>query len=211
MISASNPHFEGVYVIDDFQSYEVDQFPNEWKGRKKKAKKEYTIQMEENNKYLQAESHNSDMFILKKCNVDATKFQYLNWKWRVHEIPENGNESVKKQCDTPATIAVIFRLSKWRPKSLKYTFSSTLPPMTTTKSPYAKWPARTDILVLRNKDSGLGNWISEKQNVLEDYKKIRDVKEFDKLKIEGILIMTDSDNTKSSARADYDDIFFSIE
>lgn len=200
---------DDLYPVDNFESYPVDHYPEEWKGRKKKAKEEYIVRSQDENHYLEARSDKSNMFIVKKCKLDATEFQYINWKWRVNEIPEGGNESKKEYCDAPAALAVVFRLSKWRPKSLKYTFSSTLPKDTETKSPYCKWPARSDILVLRNETDGLGNWITEKRNILEDYKRIYGKEDVDKLKIEGIMIMTDSDNTKSSAAADYDDIFFS--
>ena len=179
------------------------------KERKPKAKNEYMIRQQGENKYLEVQSNKSDMFIVKKCNIDATKLKYLNWKWRVNEIPADGDESIREKCDAPAAIAVIFRLSKWRPKSLKYTFSSTLPRFKITKSPYSKWPARTDILVLRNEKDGLEEWFTEKRNILEDYKEVYGVEDVTKLKVEGIMIMTDSDNTSTSAKADYDDIYFS--
>ena len=77
------PAHENVQIIDDFQQYEVGVFPDDWKGRKKKAKKEYTVKLSNDNKYLEARSEDSNMFIIKKCDVDAKEYPYLNWKWRV--------------------------------------------------------------------------------------------------------------------------------
>ena len=55
-------------------------------------------------------------------------------------------------------------------------------------------------------ESGPGlarNWIAEERNVLEDYRKLFNA---EPPKISGIVIMTDTDNTKGRAVAYYDDI-----
>jgi hypothetical protein len=51
--------------------------------------------------------------------------------------------------------------------------------------------------------------VTEKINVLEDYKRFYNKKAIMSRKIHAIVIMSDSDNTKSISEADYDDIYFS--
>ena len=86
-------------------------------------------------------------------------------------------------------------------KTLKYVWSSTLPVGTMVKSPYS---GSTMIFVIKSGTAGLDAWGCEKRDVYEDY-----VKAFGSQPplIRGIAIMTDADNTKSSAWADYDDFF----
>jgi hypothetical protein len=121
----------------------------------------------------------------------------------------NGDESKKKFCDNPASIVVILKLSKWRPKSIKYSWSTTLDQATRTSSPYATWPAKSDIVVLRSGRDKEVEWVTEKRNVLQDYMEFYNDHDTKEIFIKGIIIMTDSDNTKSNSAADYDDIYFS--
>jgi len=59
----------------------------------------------------------------------------------------------------------------------------------------------TKVRVLRSGESGAGGWTEERVNVLDDYKALFDVKE--NPKPAGIAVLTDADDTKSSARGDY--------
>jgi hypothetical protein len=52
-----------------------------------------------------------------------------------------------------------------------------------------------------------GKWIEEKVNVYEDFECIFGVSPPE---IEGIAILSDSDNTQSSVEADYDDFRLSV-
>lgn len=204
---------DDVIWVDHFNDYSIKQMPENWHGRKDAAAKYYKVMPEDehsNNQILCAIAENTDMFILKKIKVDIVKYPYLNWRWRANILPPNGDESKKKVCDVAASMNVVLKASKWRPRSIKYSWSTTLPKFTKTKSPYAFWPARTDIVVLQSGEEHKGQWITEKVNVLEDYKRFYKKKKKPKsFVIEAIVIMSDSDNTNSVAAADYDDIYFS--
>ena len=126
-------------------------------------------------------------------------------------LPKKGNESVKKYCDVAASVNVILYASRWRPKTIKYSWSTTLPKGKVTSSPYAVWPSRADIIVMRSGGRLKGKWIREKRNVLADYKKLYKLDKVKSKVIDAIVIMTDSDNTSSLSEADYDNIYFSSE
>lgn len=59
------------------------------------------------------------------------------------------------------------------------------------------------MIAVESGEARRGEWISEKRNVLEDY---RNVFGEEPPNIQGIAIMTDTDNTGESAVAFYDDI-----
>ena len=206
------------YWVDDFESYEVGIMPSGWKGRSGKAKKYYKIAEEslkgKKNKYLKVDNFQTAQFIGKISKVDIVKYPFLYWKWRVRVLPPKGDESTKKYCDVPASMNVVLDNGRIlglipRPKTIKYSWSTTLKKGTITKSPFARWPSRCDIIVLRSGASLKGRWVQEKRNVLEDYKKFYKRKKVDSKIIDLITIMSDADSTKTTSAADYDDIYFS--
>ena len=206
----------GKYLyVAGFDSNKVDSFPSGWRGRSKDAKKFYKVRKEGSlkNQYLEAKVVNSDELIIKKKKVNIVEYPYLNWKWRIHMLPPGGDESIKSKCDVPASMNVILEADKTlgipTPKTLKYSWSTTLKKGTITKSPYAMWPARCDIVVLQSGEQYKGKWVTEKRNVLKDYLKFYKKDKVDQFYIDGIVIMSDSDNTTSTAWADYDSIYFS--
>jgi len=204
LLSTPSDKEEQIWV-DNFESTEM----SDWHGRADDFRDIYKINTTADSSYLSARSEGSDNLIIKKVNIDIAKYPYLNWKWRARTLPIEGDESEKSKCDIAASVIVVIRASKWRPQSIKYTWSTTLPKETLSESPYAFWPARTDIIVMQSGEENLGKWITEKVNVLEHYKMFYDKKKVRSKDIEAFVIMTDSDNTKSLSEADYDDIFFS--
>jgi len=204
----SPAHSTGVesFVVERFNSGDQDKFPSGWEGRNdketRKAHKIYRVVVEEGNAYLLAHSKGDAVQIGKKVEVDLKKFPFLTWKWRVDKICQGGDERHKETGDSPAAIYVVFPTWKmWKPKAIKYVWSaSELEIGFETQSPYS---SDTKIIVLRNRHSPIGQWVSERRNVLEDYRKFwgRKLK-----KVKLIGIMTDSDNTKKEAIAAYDDL-----
>lgn len=192
--------------VDDFSLPLADR----WNSKKDSLEKVYTIQQVADTSFLSAHSINKDdNFLIKEIEVDLVKYPYLNWSWRANILPENGDESQKKTCDVAASINVVLKASKWRPKTIKYSWSTTLQQDSVTQSPFAIWPSRCDIVVLQTGDEELGEWVTEKVNVLEHYKQFYKKKKVKSVKVEAFVIMTDANNTATESAADYDNIFFS--
>jgi len=175
----------------------------EWHSKNKNPELIYNIISLDSIQYLSAYSDANDNFLIKEIKVDLVKYPYLNWKWRANILPD---ESVKAFCDVAACVNVVLKASKWRPRTIKYSWSTTLAKDSLTQSPFAIWPSRCDIRVVKTGPDDLGEWHTEKINVLEDYKKFYNKKKVKKLEVEAFVIMTDSNNTGTKAAADYDDI-----
>jgi len=194
-----------IYLVDEFN----EDLESDWRGRDKNFDEIYSIIEEEDNSYLSANSRITDNFIIREINVDIVEYPYLNWKWRARTLPKDGDESVKKYCDVVASLAVVLNASRIIPRSIKYSWSTTLKKDSLTNSPFAIWPSKCDIHVIESGDSNSGKWKSEKINVLDDYKIFYKKENVKSKIIRAIVIMSDSDNTKSISEADYDDIYFS--
>lgn len=180
-----------------------------WVGRYENFQDIYSIESEGDEVFLSAVANGSDNLIIKKVDIDIAEYPFLNWSWRAHTLPEGGDESVKKSCDAAASVAVVLNKSRILPKSMKYTWSTSLARDSLTKSPYAFWPSRCDIRVIESGGDHLGQWRKVKVNLLEDYKYFYRKEDVKKKHVRAIVIMTDSDNTGSTSAADYDQFFFS--
>jgi hypothetical protein len=193
VLSSDEP--EPVRTVEDFSSFEEGSFPEGWKSRGGEGSEIYRVRSD-HEPYLEAHAKESAVTIAKKFEYDLTEYPYLSWQWRVIELPKGGDERYKKTGDSAAAIYVIFE-GRFRPKSIKYVWSASLPKGTTTESPYN---SKTKIVVLQNQSSPMGEWVSERVNVYADYQRLfGDETE----SVQAIGLMSDSDNTQSTAVAHY--------
>lgn len=136
-------------------------------------------------------------------NWNLDKRPILQWKWRAKALPEGANEKKKEKAnDTGGALYVTFG-TDWlgRPKSIKYTYSSTLPVGTTVDYGVLK------VLVVASKaEQGTKRWITHERNVIEDYKRLFGDSP-DKTP-NAVTIWSDSNTTNSVGIIDFDDILF---
>jgi hypothetical protein len=188
---------QAVRTVEDFSSFEVGTFPEGWKSRGGDGGEVYRVRSDsEKEPYLEANAKDSAVTIAKEFQYNITEYPYLMWQWRVLELPRDGDERFKKTGDSSAAIYVIFE-GRFRPKNIKYVWSASLPIGTTTESPYS---SKTKIVVLRNQGSPLGEWVRESVNVHADYERLFGGKPE---QVQAIGLMSDSDNTESTALAHY--------
>ena len=86
---------------------------------------------------------------------------------------------------------------------MNYVFSSNSSLGNNWPSPYTK---KSIDNVLSTTKNNLNNWVTVKANVKEDFKKFHDL---DVKELDGIAIMSDTDNSKLKAIAYYQNIYFS--
>jgi hypothetical protein len=146
---------------------------------------------------------------------DINSYPILTWQWRVHRLPLGANEAKRGRNDSAAAIYVLFQRKQipylsWRYQPvnvIKYIWSSSLPAGMVVKKKKIQFGSiiyEGRFIVLESGNKKIGKWISEKRNVLKDY-----IRVFGKKPTYNpilIAILTDSNNTKSSAIADYDNI-----
>jgi hypothetical protein len=180
--------------VEDFSRFQINTFPGDWKSRGGNGAEVYRVKSDGEG-YLEAKADKTAVTIAKAFTYELKEYPLLHWEWKAVVLPEGGDERYKKTGDSAAGIYVIF--SGLLPKNIKYVWSSSLPVGTNTKSPYT---GRTEIVVLQNNSSPLETWVSEEVNVYKDYRRLFGEEPSE---VQGIGIMTDSDNTKSIALAHY--------
>jgi hypothetical protein len=188
-----------VFTIENFSdANDVKILPPGWHASRKDCSM-FTIISESDDNFVRLNVQNKCTSFGKPVTFSTDSMPFLKWKWRVITLPEGGCENKKSKNDSGAGVYVVFKGAFKLNKIIKYVWSSTLPVGTTVASPYN---SSTKIIVLQSGNENLGEWINEIVNIRTDF--IRLFKSEPPVVV-GIAILTDSDNTSSSAIADYDD------
>ena len=186
-------------VIDDFSKAKVGEFPTDWKPRKDAGKSIYAVQEESGRRFLRATAKNQGIQAAREVEGwDGNEYPVLAWSWRPREFPKGADERESGTNDSVLAVYMLVPYSKVAgPKAVKYVWSEKVPKDTRLSSNNGL----TQVRVLRSGKSGNGEWQEERVNVIEEFKKAFESK--DTPKPAGIAVLTDSDDTKSSASGDY--------
>ena len=177
------------------------------KVRKLKGKTTYTLGSNDKGNYLKAESEGKASGLGKKVKINLIKTPFINITWKVEKDLTGINEQSKKGHDYAARVFIIKKtgITPLSNRAINYVFSSNNIIGKHWRSPFTK---NSIDYVLATTQDNLNEWVSVKANVKEHFKKLHDI---DVNEIEGVAIMTDTDNSKLQAIAYYQNIYFSSE
>ena len=185
-------------VIADFAKNKVGEFPSDWRARKDEGKGVYSVREDGGKRFLAAESKGLGIQAAKEQAWDLNQYPVLVWSWRAREFPRGADERESATNDSALAVYMLVDYSRIRgPKAVKYIWSEKVPVGTHLTSNMGL----TRVRVLRSGTAGKGEWTEERVNVRDDYKKF--FKETDTPKPAGIAVLTDGDDTQSSAAGDY--------
>jgi hypothetical protein len=193
------PAADDCKVIDDFSKSKVGEFPIDWKPRKDAGKSIYLVQEEGGRRFLRATAKNQGIQAAREVEGwDANEYPVLAWSWRPREVPKGADERDPATNDSVLAVYMLVPHSRVTgPKAVKYIWSEKVPKETRLSSNNGL----TQVRVLRSGAAGRGEWHEERVNVIEEFKKAFEAK--DTPKPAGIAVLTDSDDTKSTASGDY--------
>ncbi|MFQ5747258.1 MAG: DUF3047 domain-containing protein [Gemmatimonadota bacterium] len=195
----------GVVVLEDFESGPLDTLPAgwTWRGRDAEKHKPYRVREENGNRYLEARDEGESVILGKTLKWDLRRYPYVSFRWRVNEIPENGDERFDERVDSAAGIYFIYKKKMLGliPESVKYVWSSTLPVGSATRR---QGTGKPWMVVAGSGSDGLGEWRTFVFDLRKAYEDTFGGHPPDKPI--GIGILSDANSTHSHAYADYDDI-----
>ena len=167
----------------------------------------YSVGSNENGNYLKAIANNAASGLGKKVKIDLNKTPIINITWKVEKDLPGIRENTKKNHDYAARVFVIKKTgaTPLSNRAINYVFSSNNEVGFNSPSPYTK---KSIDNVLATTKENLNEWVTVSANVKEDFKKFHnlDVKELD-----GLAIMSDTDNSKLKSIAYYQNIYFSAD
>ena len=171
------------------------------------AKTKYSLGKNEYGNFIRSVSENAALGLGKEIKINLSKTPFLNITWKVEKDLSGINENSKKGHDYAARVFVIKKTgaTPLSNRAMNYVYSSNNEINSNQPSPYTK---KSIDYVLSTTKENLNEWVTVKVNVKEHFKKFHDLNVND---IEGVAIMTDTDNSEMTAIAYYQNIYFSSE
>ena len=151
-------------VLEDFQSADQDGFPIDWQHENQrsqaKGRDAYKIQSSDGQKFL-AVKDAGQRVKKRKIDWDPKAYPVLTWRWRLHKAP-SGSEPIAAlyaSLDTDLMFIPVFT---------KYIWSAGKPEGTFIEGGMFSGSE----MVVQSGLSPVGEWIEERINVYEDFKRI---------------------------------------
>ena len=165
----------------------------------------YSVGSNENGNYLKAIADNAASGLGKEIKIDLNKTPFINITWKIEKDISGIDETTKKGHDFAARVFVIKKTgaTPLSNRAINYVFSSNQEVGSNSPSPYTK---KSIDNVLATTKTKLNEWVTVKANVKEDFKKFHNL---DVNELDGIAIMSDTDNSKKKSITYYQNIYFS--
>ena len=167
----------------------------------------YTVGANENGNFLKSVAENAASGLGKEIKIDLNKTPFINITWKIEKDLSGIKENTKKGHDYAARVFVIKKTgaTPLSNRAINYVFSSNNDVGSNWPSPYTK-KSIDNVLASTKKD--LNEWITVKANVKDDFKKFHNL---DVNLLDGLAIMSDTDNSKMKSIAYFQNIYFSTE
>ena len=187
------------FTTDELSNLEVR------KVRGAENKTIYTIGSNENGNFLKAVADNAASGLGKEVKIDLNKTPFINITWKIEKDLPGIKENTKKGHDFAARVFAVKKTgaTPLSNRAINYVFSSNNEIGFNSSSPYTK---KSIDNVLASTKNNLNEWVTVKANVKEDFKRFHNLN-VDEL--DGLAIMSDTDNSKMKAIAYYQNIYFS--
>ncbi len=204
IILLTNFSFANELKVFDFTSTELAELEVR-KVRGAKNKTIYSIGNNDKGNFLKAVANNSASGLGKEIKIDLNKTPFINITWKVEKDLSGIKENTKKGHDYAARVFVIKKTGATllSNRAINYVFSSNNNVGSNFPSPYTK--KSIDNVLASTKDN-LNEWVTVKANVKEDFKRFHNL-EINEL--DGLAIMSDTDNSKMKSIAYFQNIYFS--
>jgi hypothetical protein len=197
-------------VIEDWKSQKVGAhgIPDGWLGGQTWGLPQHDMTIEENEGHrvlhLKSKIESSAVRRDIRGRVNLKETPILEWSWKAITLPKNGDCRKKATDDQAAQLYVVWPRfpEAVRSQIIGYIWDSTAPAGSIVKS---EKTSTVTYVVMRSGAADLGKWITERRNVLEDYKKIYGAQPDSP---GYISIAIDSDDTVSSAESVFGWILF---
>ena len=185
----------------------TDEEFSQLKKRKVKGETSWKLGSNENGNYIRAEAEGVGSGLGKEVLIDLNRTPIINITWKIEKDLPGIIENSKKGHDFAARVFVVKKTGSTAlsNRAVNYVYSSNGEIDDYWRSPYTK---KSIDYVLSTTKEKLNEWVTVKANVKEHFKLLHDL---DVNELNGVAIMTDTDNSKLKAISYYQNIYFSSE
>ena len=167
----------------------------------------YTVGTNENGSFLKSVADSAASGLGKEIKIDLNKTPFINITWKVEKDLSGIKEDTKKGHDFAARVFAVKKTgaTPLSNRAINYVFSSNSDIGLNWPSPYTK---KSIDYVLSTTKENLNEWVTVKANVKDDFKRFHNL---DVNELDGLAIMSDTDNSKMKSVAYFQNIYFSTE
>jgi hypothetical protein len=215
-----------VLEVGKFSASQVGQaMPDGWKPltfKKIPKHTSYEVVKDGDVTVVKAVSEASASGLTKPVVIDPKEYPIVRWRWKIDNVLKGSDVAIKEGDDFPARLYITFTYDPDKVsfgKKLKYKAGQVIFGDIPIGAINYVWEAKTPVgtiidnaytdfvkmVVVESGPQKIGMWIDEERNIYEDYKKAFGE---EPPMINGVAIMSDTDNTKERAIAYYGDIIF---
>jgi Protein of unknown function (DUF3047) len=200
----------GEVIVEDWSKHAVGArgLPEGWKPQNWGSPKYdlFSIDNDGGRKVLHMKSANDGSTIARdvKGKVNLKDTPFLEWSWKVTVLPRGADSCKKATDDQAAQVFVVWPRfpEPVRSRIIGYVWDTTQPAGTICKS---EKTGTVTYIVLRSGTAELGKWLSERRNVVDDFKKVyKDSPD----EPDAVSVAIDSNDTSSTAESFIGPIFF---
>ena len=205
-LAATSLSFAGEIKVFEFTETELSKLEvRKVRGADKKTI--YTVGSNENGNFLKAVADNAASGLGKEVKINLNKTPFINITWKIEKDLPGIKENTKKGHDFAARVFAVKKTgaTPLSNRAINYVFSSNNEIGFNSPSPYTK---KSIDNVLASTQVDLDKWVTVKSNVKEDFKRFHNLNVNE---LDGLAIMSDTDNSKMKAIAYYQNIYFSAE
>jgi DUF3047 family protein len=151
----------GLLVLDDFSDKDASGFPTAWKAQRQEtnARRQYTVRSETGMTFLTAKG--ADQRIYKRIAWDPKAMPIVTWRWRVKHAPAGSDPIAAVFVSLDTDLLVI-------PVATKYVWSQAKDVGTVTEGGLFD----ASEIVLQKGSREFGQWVEQRVNAYEDFKRI---------------------------------------
>ena len=167
----------------------------------------YSTGSNENGNFLKSVADNAASGLGKEIKIDLNKTPFINITWKIEKDLSGIKENTKKGHDYAARVFVIKKTgaTPLSNRAINYVFSSNSEIGLNWPSPYTKKSVDN---VLSSTKNNLNEWITVKANVKDGFRRFHNL---DVNELDGLAIMSDTDNSKMKSVAYFQNIYFSAD
>jgi hypothetical protein len=216
---------ESVVVGPFSAATEGSDAPADWKPltfKKVPRPTRYSVVTEDGVRAVRADSEAAASGLVRRIRIDLARYPIVEWRWKVAHTLARSDARKKSGDDYAARLYITFeydpdrvslgRRARYRIgrllfgdvpiAAINYIWDSRLPVDTVLDNAY------TDVvkmIVIESGDAHAGAWVTERRNLFEDYRRA-----FGETPpaVNGVAIMSDTDDTGETVTAFYGDIVF---
>ena len=203
---AINISFADDFKVFEFTESELSQLEVR-KVRGADNKTTYILGTNEKGNFLKSVAENAASGLGKEIKIDLNKTPFINITWKIEKDLSGIKENTKKGHDFAARVFAVKKTgaTPLSNRAINYVFSSNSDVGLNWPSPYTK---KSIDYVLSTTKENLNEWVTVKSNVKEDFKKFHNL---DVNELDGLAVMSDTDNSKMKSIAYFQNIYFSTE